>query len=837
MQQNDSARYQRFMQLEAFTQQFIANGGNIEGAGRIIDPNGVITIPVVFHVLHRNEPVGVGRNISDAQIQSQIDVINEDFKRLNADMVNTPNAFVRIAGTPNFQFKLACSDPNGNPTDGIKRVFTPITNFTFSTAGGYPNETGMGIKYTSLGGDNAWATNRYLNIWTCDFNDLTLGYGTYPSDYLARPNVDGVVLAYDATGRVGTLRPFYDKGRTATHEIGHWLNLRHLWGDTRCGTDFVPDTPIQETSNSGCPNFPRNTMDCNTTANGEMFMNYMDYTFDACMNLFTTGQVLRERAVFSLGGPRASFINNYFNISNNNNCNTIVNSTIVAVNNPLCLPITWAIPAGGGNGTINPINGTNTAELTITSGTSITVSATGGNYTDTKTYISANFVIAGPNQFCGSGTYSVQNLPSGATVTWQALNTTATITNAGVATATNPGGSFIMQATITYNCNGSNSIVAITRTVIAAYENPDPLSRVTTINGSSTFCGTSTYNISNLPSGATIIWTSSNTGIATVSNDGTATTVATKVAAGTFNVIANISLTNCINTFTKTLTKTVTTFNLPNPEIVDDGVIPNPICVNDIFGAKVTPTLGATYTWSVSKFSNLSIVSGANTPNVVLKAIGYGIGTVFLAVQTNCGTLTTSRDYRVGNLFAHGTQISSQTISPCITPIRQYNLTPTSSLPPTTIYRWKITDPASDVIINYTGLPIIHTYQTNSITANVEVYAETPCGNTQVLTYVEQLSIPCLTISIDSKEEINYLKIQPNPSNGVFTVKLNSNAKDENIKEVVVKNKMGVPIYHQKFNFAQKNQSISLLKISTDIYTIEVFDGTKWVTQKLSLKQ
>ncbi|MFZ6025868.1 MAG: hypothetical protein ACOYVG_15605 [Bacteroidota bacterium] len=171
IQQVNPARYQRIMALEQHTQNYINSVNNGNNSVRLITPNATIIIPVVVHVLHRGEAVGVGRNINNAQIQSQIDVLNEDFRRLNADRFNTPVAFQPVAGDPNFEFRLACIDPNGNPTNGITRTFAGLNQFNplgnFNTDGSI-NEQAARIKFTNLGGIDAWPTERYLNIWVCD---------------------------------------------------------------------------------------------------------------------------------------------------------------------------------------------------------------------------------------------------------------------------------------------------------------------------------------------------------------------------------------------------------------------------------------------------------------------------------------------------------------------------------------------------------------------------------------------------------------------------------------------------------------------------------------------
>lgn len=345
IQQVNPARYQRILALEQFTQNYIASVNNGNNTARLITPNSTIIIPVVVHVLHRGEVIGVGRNIGDAQIQSQIAVLNEDFRKLNADRVNTPVAFQPVAADPNFEFRLACIDPNGNQTNGITRTFTNTAQFqplNNRNADGSINEQATGIKFTAQGGRDAWATERYLNIWVCDMGGGLIGYGQFPDDYTTKPTTDGVVMLFNAFGRVGNLLPGLNLGRVCSHEICHWLNLRHIWGDANCGNDFVDDTPIQLTSNRRCPGFPH--VSCNNGPNGDMFMNYMDYTENGCQNIFTRGQSLRMRAIFATvngtAGPRAAFIDNYFRVNQSTTAICNQGTGTVSATNLSCLPIT-----------------------------------------------------------------------------------------------------------------------------------------------------------------------------------------------------------------------------------------------------------------------------------------------------------------------------------------------------------------------------------------------------------------------------------------------------------------------------------------------------------------
>jgi hypothetical protein len=302
MQLKNPQQYSKYMEINKFTEDFIKNPENAQL--RLVNDAGIIVIPVVVHILHLSgDGIGSGRNLSLQRIQNQIDVLNADFRRFNADAINTPAPFAAVAADFGFEFRLACQDPNGNFTQGVTRTITQTVNFANPTPNvvgiSVADETAMGIKMTSIAGRDPWPTNRYLNIWSCSFSDETLGYGSYPHQYSANPNLDGVVIRTNVFGNSNPLIQFpdgnlaagFNRGRTATHEVGHWLNLKHLWGSSTatCQTDDISDTPIQLQGSSGCPTFPQRTS-CNNTTNGEMFMNYMDWTNDACMNMFTAGQ-------------------------------------------------------------------------------------------------------------------------------------------------------------------------------------------------------------------------------------------------------------------------------------------------------------------------------------------------------------------------------------------------------------------------------------------------------------------------------------------------------------------------------------------------------------------
>jgi hypothetical protein len=160
------------------------------------------------------------------------------------------------------------------------------------------------MKFSASEGDDAWDSKKYLNIWVCNLFGRSLGYSSLPG---GPDDKDGIVIQYDVFGTTGNIRAPFDKGRTATHEIGHWLGLMHLWGDATCGDDHIDDTPRQKSYNSGCPSFPH-TSTCSINSNGDMFMNFMDFTDDGCMSMFTHGQVNEMRSQFAAGNARNSFL-------------------------------------------------------------------------------------------------------------------------------------------------------------------------------------------------------------------------------------------------------------------------------------------------------------------------------------------------------------------------------------------------------------------------------------------------------------------------------------------------------------------------------------------------
>ena len=346
-----------------------------------------ITIPVVVHILYQNAT----ENISDARAIEQVTVLNEDFQKTNADTTIIPAIFKSRAAGTNITFCLAQRDPNGNPTTGIIHKATTVATFG----------TNDEVKSNAQGGDDAWNVQKYVNIWVCDLGTQLLGYGEFPTGALS--NTYGLVLNYRYTGKTGAAAPF-NKGRTGTHEFGHCFNLYHIWGDdgSACtGSDQVTDTPNQKSENYGMPTYPQGTAaggGCCTAGDiSSMYMNYMDYTDDAGMAMFTAGQISRINAVVNtapwnilqssdgcipvnLVATDASI----FNVTSptGTSCNTSFQPITTLKNMGSAALTSCTINYQVDAGTVNTYNWTgNLASLATTSVTLPTISATAGTHT------------------------------------------------------------------------------------------------------------------------------------------------------------------------------------------------------------------------------------------------------------------------------------------------------------------------------------------------------------------------------------------------------------------------------------------------------------------------
>lgn len=251
----------------------------------------VINIPVVVHILYHTPE----EKITDAQVYSQIDALNKYFRRKNDDTATTPAYFRSLAADCEIEFQLATTAPGKKFTNGINRSYTPITKWAADDK----------VKFATEMGADAWDTKNYLNIWVCNLDKLA-GYSSLPGSDAAK---DGIVISYKSFGTTGAAQSGYSQGKTAVHEVGHWLGLKHIWGDAYCGDDGIEDTPKQASYNVGCPNGVRIT--CGNSPYGDMYMNYMDLTSDYCVNMFTMGQKDKMRGMFNTGAARSSLLTTY----------------------------------------------------------------------------------------------------------------------------------------------------------------------------------------------------------------------------------------------------------------------------------------------------------------------------------------------------------------------------------------------------------------------------------------------------------------------------------------------------------------------------------------------
>jgi hypothetical protein len=410
---NNPAMQEEVENIRLHTQQFIQNGGAQDRTE--------VTIPVVVHVVYFNAT----QNISDAQIATQLDVLNADFRRLNADAVNTPAAWQGIAADCEVNFCMAQQDPNGNATNGIVRVSTSVNGFSAND----------NMKFASTGGSNIWDRNKYLNLWVCNLSGGLLGYAQFPG---GSASTDGVVCDYAYFGTIGTATAPFDLGRTATHEVGHWLNCYHIWGDdgTSCtGTDQVADTPNQADENYGCPVFP--AISCSNGPNGDMFMNYMDYTDDGCMNVFSNGQKTRMQALFSAGGARNALTSSNGCQPSGSSCGTTsgLNATNItqtgatlnwaAVSGATSYNLQWKLSTASTWTTVAGIAGTSQALTGLTSGATYNFQVQTVCGSSSSSYsVQASFTTLSGEGSCGvpSGLTATGITQTGATLNWVAVS-------------------------------------------------------------------------------------------------------------------------------------------------------------------------------------------------------------------------------------------------------------------------------------------------------------------------------------------------------------------------------------------------------------------------------
>jgi hypothetical protein len=425
---NNPALSRQLEDIERFTQANAPAASTVAMRG-----TPVYNIPVVVHVLWNTST----QNITDAQIQTQLDVLNKDYQLLNADTSLVPAAFKSLVADCRIQFCMAQRTPAGAATTGIIRKQTTKTSFNADTDD---------AKSSTTGGDNAWDATKYLNLWVVP--DITsggsggiLGYAQFPGGAAA---TDGVVIGYKYFGTTGTAAAPFNKGRTATHEVGHWLNLRHIWGDeAACAADdLVGDTPLQADKNFGCPAFPK--VDACSSGNGVMFMNYMDYTDDACMYMFSNGQKTRMYGVLQAGGARAS-------LATSNGCTPPASGTCTAPTGLTASSVTTSGAVVSWTAVSGAVSYTVEYKTTAASTWSTAASAT------TSTSVSLTGLAAGT-----AYNWQVRTNCSSGSSTDAAGSFTTSAATGGCGTAYEPNESLAAAATVATNTNLSAAITTST---------------------------------------------------------------------------------------------------------------------------------------------------------------------------------------------------------------------------------------------------------------------------------------------------------------------------------------------------------------------------------------
>jgi hypothetical protein len=447
-------------QWETGFQQLIAQYKAEQGVSKTMAN---YTIPVVIHIIHGGQAVGTFPNISNAQATSQIAVLNADFGGTGLNVGNYPatafTAYATAAGLPaankdangrpkisnfNISFCLATIDKNGNAmaVAGIDRVnYTTITTPTSST---YPSKNPAAANYNSpatfqsfidgyIKPATVWDPTKYMNIWVTDENASTglLGYATFPVGVTlagisgtGSSTTDGLWCWGKSFGNTGTLDPSYNKGRTATHEIGHWMGMRHIWGDGACLTDYCLDTPPQQSENYTAGAYPFNPNSCtspsgtNNTipngANGEMFMNFMDYVPDASMYMFTEDQRTRAQTVMANGTYRKL-------LGTHGLCGTASSTPAVAA---------YTMPSIGCNGTAVSVTNNSTGSPTPTY-TWSSVPSTGVTFSPNANATSPSIT------FTTNGTYTVTLSAQSGTTTLSTKTNVITISTCTTAAVCN----------------------------------------------------------------------------------------------------------------------------------------------------------------------------------------------------------------------------------------------------------------------------------------------------------------------------------------------------------------------------------------------------------------
>jgi len=633
-------------QFEEWLQSVTPAGG---GKGeQDLNAESIFNIPVIVHVIHNGEAVGVGSNISNAQILSQIAILNKDFNGTNTDTTLIPALFKPMFGKVKINFCLAVVNPTGGVMGeaGVNRINRNTMGWTA------PPYSNMTYWNNTIKPQSIWDVNRYMNMWVANIGNSLLGFATFPnpgSSGLAgipspygSTTTDGVVINYTAFGDIGTASAPYNKGRTATHEIGHWLGLRHVWGDASCGTDYCNDTPTQSNSTYGCPSYP-NAAGCSSpNPPGRMFMNYMDYVDDACMYMFSKDQAYRAQLIMVHSAFRAALItstvcnlptvNNDIGIvyvgsptySQVINCHNFINPVIVVknfgANNITSVTYTYNVN-GAGTQTLNWI---------------------GVMAPNTTATITLPTIFNVPN---GTNGFNVSALNPNNTTDPNMINNHDNqlfITNNGVNvnTSVNPTSTVCAGTQLTLTASGATSYTWNPGNITGASAVVSPTtSTMYTVSATSGSCVTTrTVPITILPSPNLSV---SNQ---TICTGGTATLIAsgattyswsTSQTSPTINVSpatnTNYTITGFVGSCTQTKTVSVT---------VGPNLGMNLAATSTVFcsgnSATITANGASTYTWSTSSNSHSILVSPVVTTTYTVNGTaGICTGSAAITISVN----------------------------------------------------------------------------------------------------------------------------------------------------------------------------------------------------------
>ncbi|MBX7243468.1 MAG: fibronectin type III domain-containing protein [Bacteroidia bacterium] len=758
--QQDPSLKDRMNQIEEHTNEFVKNN---PGGQRV-----VVTIPVVFHIVYNT----AAQNVSNAQIQTQLDVLNADFRKLNTDAGLVPSVFQSLAADCEVNFCMAQRTPTGAATTGIERRQTTVTSFSTNDA----------VKYYSQGGLDIWDRTKYLNIWVCNMGGGILGYAQFPGGPAA---TDGVVITYTGFGTTGTATAPFNKGRTATHEVGHWLNLYHIWGDdgTACtGSDNVSDTPNQADENYGCPTFP--AVSCSNGPNGDMFMNYMDYTNDACMYMFTAGQKARMQALFSASGSRVGLTTSNGCTPPASNCATPTGLTVASITNTGAVA-SWAAVSGATS--YNVIVGTNTYNTTSTTYTLSGLTAC----TPYSVSVQAVCGTSGTSTASTAVSFTTTGCQSGCTDTYEANNSL---------TAAKP---------ITVGTTISALIGTSTDNDYFSFSNTpnQPYIRVT---------------LSNLPANYDLrLYNSANTTVGQSLNTGTTTEVINynNGAVGTYKIRVNgvssaFSATSCYNLLVELSTTPwstggatcATPTNLAAGSITNTGAVISWTVVSGATSYNLQYKLGTATTWTtVNTTSNSYTLSGLSIGtayNVQVQAVcsatsssAYSSAITFTTTATGCVDI-----YESNNSLSAAKPIAvNTTITGLISSATDndyFTFTNTASAPNIKVTLSNL--PADyDLKIYNSANTTLATAQ-NSGTANeVIIYNNAPVGTYKLRVYgyggvfnatqcynlrADISSSAWIRMANETEDGLkplyNDLVVYPNPTNGLTTLKFTVEDED-----------------------------------------------------------